>query len=103
MVNVAKKYAVPKTKDVLGHIFRSGPKATAHVNPSTLASQGRYTTLFENVANNTGKLDHSVLTKYQFQNVDKGFEGFSQVFRKGKKVWVKALDGKIFNAGVILP
>ncbi len=99
--NAAKGVAntVTKSESVLGHIFRD---ATGHVNPSTVASQNRYISLFENVANNSANLNPNVLT--DFQRTAGGFQGYSQIFRNGQQVWAQTLNGKIINAGVnIIP
>lgn len=88
-------YTLPRTRDVLGHVFRD---AIGHVNPSTQSSQNRYIQLFENVANNSGSLNPNVLTNYQ--RTMEGFKGFSQIFRNGKQVWVQTRNGIIENAGV---
>jgi hypothetical protein len=90
---------VTRSESVLGHIFRND---TGHVNPSTLTSQNRYINLFEKVGNNSANLNPNVLTNFQ-RNAG-GFQGYSQIFRNGKQVWVQTLDGKIINAGVnIIP
>lgn len=34
-----------------------------------------------------------------FQRNVAGFQGYSQIFRNGKQVWIQTLDGKIINAG----
>ncbi len=62
--------AIPRTKDVLGHIFRD---ATGHVNHATVASQNRYIKLFESVANNSKNINANVLTNYQ--RTTGGFQG----------------------------
>ena len=91
------EYAVPRTKSVLGHIFR---ESEGHVNPTSIASQERYISLFEKVANTPGNLNPNVLTDYQ--RAAMGFKGFSQTFRNGTQVWTQTLRGKIINAGVNL-
>ena len=89
----------PKTESVIGHVFRD---AAGHVNPTTIASQNRYINLFESVGNNLDNINPNVLNNFQLST--KGFQGFSQVFRNGKQVWVQTINGKIFDAGVnIIP
>lgn len=89
--------AIPRTKDVLGHIFKN---TAGHVNPGTAASQSRYLNLFEKVANNPKNLNPNVLSNYQ--RTTGGFQGYSQTFRNGQQVWVHSRDGRIFDAGVNL-
>lgn len=90
---------VNKSESVLRHIFRD---AGGHVNPSTVASQNRYVSLFENVANNSANLDPNVLNN--FQRSVGGYQGYSQTFRNGGQVWTQTFNGKIFDAGVnIIP
>ena len=84
---------VTKSESVLGHIFRD---AAGHVNPSTVASQNRYISLFENVANNPANLNQSILSPRAIEN---GVQGFTQSFKNGQ-IWVQTKNGKIFNAGV---
>ena len=87
---------VPKTKDVLGHIFRDAP---GHVNPSSSASQDRYINLFEKVASNPKNLNTNILNLQAAKN---GVQAFTQTFRNGRQVWVYARNGRIFDAGVNL-
>lgn len=75
---------------MLGHIFRD---AAGHVNPSTIASQDRFIRLFESVGNNPANLNPNVLTN--FQRTMGGFQGYSQMLRNGKQVWVQRLMGKL--------
>lgn len=90
---------VTKSESSLGHIFRD---ATGHVNPSTVASQNRYISLFEEVANNPANLNSNVLNSYQ--RTAGGFKGYSKIYRNGQQVWTQTIDGTIFNAGVnIIP
>ena len=89
--------SVTKTESVLGHIFRD---AEGHVNPSTVTSQNRYISLFENVANNPLNLNPNVLTNFQREAAN--FQGYSQIFRNGKQVWTQTFNGKIINAGINL-
>ncbi len=76
-----------------GHIFRDTP---GHVNPSTLASQGRYGRLFESVANNPANLRHGVLPAAAEAA---GVRVYTQNFAHGQ-VWVMVRDNRIINAGV---
>jgi len=97
--NVASKgvvNTVPRTKDVLGHIFRNAP---GHVNPATAASQGRYISLFEKVAANPKNFNPNILNPQAAKN---GVQAFTQTFRNGRQVWVHTRNGRIFDAGVNL-
>ena len=90
--------AIPRTKSVLGHIFRN---ADGDVNPSTVASQNRYIKLFESVANNPKNLNPSILDAQAAKN---GVQAYTQTFRNGKQIWVHTRNGRIFDAGVnIIP
>ncbi len=86
--------SVPRTADVLGHIFKAGD---GHVAPTTGASQQRFINLFERVANNPNNQNPNVLSNFQRTNTT--VQGFSQNFRNGQ-VWAQAGNGRIFNAGV---
>lgn len=72
--------------------------ATDHVNPCTITSQNRHINLFEKVGNKVTNLNSNVLPNFQ-QNA-RGFQGYSQISRNGKQVWVHTLDGKIINAEI---
>jgi len=88
--------AIPRTKDVLGHIFKN---TAGHVNPATAASQSRYLNLFEKVANNSKNLNQSILKPSAIKN---GVQGYTQTFRNGQQVRVHSRNGRIFDAGVNL-
>ena len=99
LARVGVTNTVTKSESILGHIFRD---ARGHVNPSTVASQNRYISLFEEVANNPANLNSSVLNS--FQRTAGGFKGYSKIYRNGQQVWTQTLYGKIINAGVnIIP
>ncbi|MDY3548700.1 hypothetical protein PG291_08805 [Riemerella anatipestifer] len=89
---------VPRSKSVLGHIFRN---SKGHVNPATTTSKNRYIKLFENVANNPKNINPKVLSDFQRNN--RGFQGYSKVYRNGKQVWIQTNNRKIINAGVNNP
>jgi hypothetical protein len=89
---------IPRTKDVLGHIFRSAP---GHVNPSSVALRNKYIEIFESVANKPQNLNPKILNLEAAKN---GVQAFTQTCSNGKQVWVFVRDGKIFDAGInIIP
>ena len=81
------------------HIFRD---AGGHVNPSTLASQGRFARLFEQVGSNTANLrtDAVAAGLTTSQGAAAGVSAYTQVFRNGEQVWALVRNNKIINAGV---
>jgi len=82
-----------------GHIFR---EAAGHVNPSTLASQGRFARLFEQVGSNPANLrtDAVAAGLTPPQGAAAGINAFTQVFSNGKQIWVLVRNNTIINAGV---
>ena len=81
------------------HIFRD---AAGHVNPSTLASKGRFARLFEQVGSNPANLRTDAVTAELItsQGAAAGVSAYTQVFRNGKQVWALVRNNKIINAGV---
>ena len=82
-----------------GHIFRD---AEGHVDPSTLASQGRFARVFEQVGSNPANLRTDAVSSGLTppQGAAAGINAFTQVFRNGEQVWVLVRNNNIINAGV---
>ena len=76
------------------HIFRQAP---GHVNPSTVASQGRFARLFEDVASNPQNARPNFPLPPGATQA--GVQAYTQSFRNGQ-VWVQVLNRIIQNAGV---
>ena len=81
------------------HIFRD---AAGHVNPSTLASKGRFARLFEKVGSDAANLRADAVAAGVFPPAAAaaGANAFTKVFRNGKQVWVFVRGNKILDAGI---
>jgi len=81
------------------HIFRD---AEGHANPATLASQGRFARLFEQVGSHPANFRTDAITAglMPSQGAAAGIRAFTQVFSNGKQVWVLVRHNTIINAGI---
>ena len=90
--------SVNRDPSKIGHIFND---KIGHVNPKSIASQERYISLFEKVANNPENLiSQPVLREFiPIQAYNAGVQVYAQTFNLGQ-VWTFVRNGIIYDAGV---